>query len=161
MDLSTLYQHYKDPLIARIAKLVRCRESAWDIVQESFLVLMQRLAGQSITNPRAYLDRTATHLAFDHLKHRRVIARHRQEASAFPETCAPSAEQLASAEARIGRFDEALGELPRPYRDVFILLRLRGMSYLEAAAALNLSERQVERYLLHALMHCRQALEDR
>ncbi len=57
VDFSTLYQHYKDPLIERIGKIVRCRESAKDIVQESYLVLMQRLAGQSITNPRAYLDR--------------------------------------------------------------------------------------------------------
>ncbi|MGH8653038.1 MAG: RNA polymerase sigma factor [Gammaproteobacteria bacterium] len=116
---------------------------------------------QSIANPRAYLDRTATHLAFNHLKHRKVVASHRQETSTFPERHAPSAEQLASAEERIGRFDEALGEIPQPYRDVFILLRLRGMRYLEKADALNLSERQVERYLLQALMHCRQALEDR
>ncbi len=109
----------------------------------------------------AHLDHTATHLAFDHLKHRKVVASHRQETTAFPERHAPSAEQRASTEERIGHFDQALGKLPRPYRDVFILLRLRGMSYLEAADALNLSERQVERYLLHALIHCRQALEDK
>ncbi len=161
MDLSTLYQQYKEPLIARIGKIVRCRDSAKDIVQESYLGLMQRLAAQSITDPRAYLDRTATHLALDHLKHRKVVASHRQETTAFPERHALSAEQLASAEERIGGFERALGELPRPYPEVFILSRLRGMTYRETADALDLSERQVERYLLRALTHCRQALEDK
>lgn len=160
MDLSTLYQQYKDPLIERIGKIVRCRDSAKDIVQESYLVLVQRLAGESITNPRAYLDRTATHLALDHLKHRKVVASHRQEASELSERHALSAEHLASTEERIGRFERALGELPRPYPEVFILSRLRGMSYRETADALDLSERQVERYVFRALTHCRGALED-
>ncbi len=160
VNLSTLYQQYSERLIARIGKMVRCRDSAEEIVQQSYLVLMERLARQAIADPRAYLDRTATHLALDHLKHRKVVARHRQEVSESGARHTLSAEDWASAQERIGCFERALEELPKSYREVFLLSRLRGMSCRETADALDLTERQVERYLYRALMHCRQALED-
>jgi RNA polymerase sigma-70 factor (ECF subfamily) len=51
-----------------------------------------------------------------------------------------------------------LAGLPKLTRQMFILVRLEGMSHKEAAERLGVSKSLVDKYVLQALLRCRDAL---
>jgi len=49
------------------------------------------------------------------------------------------------------RFDRALRQLPRVCRQVFVMVRMNGMSYADAAEVLKISETTVDPHLRRAM----------
>ncbi len=131
-----------------------------DLVQESFLILTRVSAQQSIAEPRAFLYRTAKNLAVDHLRRHRVIADCARTVEIRYEGTDHSAEQTNVANQSLNRLEETLANLPDLTREVFCLIKLDGLSYRESARRLGLSERQVERHLMRAMLRCRENLAE-
>ena len=75
MTAETVYERHSAGLIRRLQRMVGSRESAEDLAQEAFLRLWQRApAGLDASEQAAWLNRTATNLALDELRRRRVRA---------------------------------------------------------------------------------------
>ena len=74
--------------------------------------------------------------------------------SALPEMLAPSPEeQLQLIEALVA-IDRAIDGLPLIVKATFLYSQLDGLSYVEIARKLDLSERTVSRYMKQALRQC-------
>ena len=72
----------------------------------------------------------------------------------LPEPVAPSAEeQLLLIEALV-TIDQVLDGLPAVVKATFLFSQLDGMSYVDIAARLQISERTVSRYMKQALRQC-------
>ncbi|CAI8909575.1 MULTISPECIES: sigma-70 family RNA polymerase sigma factor [Pseudomonas] len=142
-------------LLQHIHKRLRNRADAEDTAAETFC---QMLAAQvdpaSIQQPRAYLSTIARRLIFDRHRRRQLELAYLERLSALPEPLAPSPEeQLLLIEALVS-IDRVLDGLPMIVKATFLYSQLDGMSYVDIARKLDLSERTVSRYMKQALSQC-------
>lgn len=137
----------------------RGADDAEDLVQESFVRLLETGRMQEIANPRAWLYRTVANLASDAGDRRRVRAAvHVDDADVetVPDRRADPA-RVVAARQQAEQVWAALQTLPEACRHAFLLNRFDGMSQREIASHLGLSEKTVERHVLRALAACLQA----
>ena len=154
--LSSLFsKHYKELLIfscGRANDLV-----AEDMVQETYLRLLQHPEPASINNPRAYLYKVAANVSFDHHRKESVRGRYTETDETEPDNLVsplPGPEALMEGEFLLRNCLAALKTLPEVYSHVFLLNRIDGLTHSEIADALQLPHRTVERYCAKALAHC-------
>lgn len=149
---------------AELAGFLRARKGASDaedLVQDSFVRLLQTSATEAPDNPRAWLYRTGSNLSADTYDHRQVRDRVHVD---WPELCDEVPDYPADparhveASQQLRRVWAALQCLPDPCRQAFLLNRLDGMSQRAVAAHLGIGEKTVERHILRALEACRRAL---
>jgi len=163
-----VFERYYRELLNFLARSVRDRDTAADLVQESYArVLAAQQAGQSVQDPRALLYRTARNLVID--RHRRAEVRGETAESVQdgewegvagprslePDTILASREGLAAVVATID-------QLPPRCREAFILYKFDGLSYAEIAARMGISTRTVEmqlRIAMEACWRCQDELE--
>ncbi len=162
MNIAAFYQQHQRELIYYTTRITACRDTAEDIIQESFIILSHEVKQQHIENPRAYLFRVAKNLAFDHLKHKRVTDSYTQAQSAILESTieATSIEEIMADGENIELMKQVINELPPRCRDTFILNKLHEMSYSEVAQYTGISESGVEKHIMKGLRHCRDRLKN-
>ncbi|MCC6207836.1 MAG: sigma-70 family RNA polymerase sigma factor [Gammaproteobacteria bacterium] len=137
------------------------RQDAEDVAQQTYLHLLQHPAPGEISNPAAYLYRTAANLAIDALRRENTRLRF-TETEADPDTLAtsmPSPESALDSNTRLRRFNAVIEELPELCRHAFILNKLDGLTHSEIAEQLGLSKKTVQRYILKAIEHCATRLD--
>ncbi|SFF82611.1 RNA polymerase sigma-70 factor, ECF subfamily [Novosphingobium sp. CF614] len=110
---------------------------------------------------RAYLLRMASNLAIDHVRvegRRTVILGDLAPVyeSFDKQATSPEAYALASDKAR--QIEAVLVGLPKLTREMFVLVRLHGMTHVEVAQHLGVSKSLVDKYVRQALLRCRDAL---
>lgn len=142
-------------LLNHVQRHLRNRADAEDTAAETFCqMLTAKVDPQSIEQPRAYLSTIARRLIFDRHRRRQLELAYLERLSLLPEPLAPSPEeQLLLIEALVA-IDRALAGLPPLVKSAFLYSQLDGMSYVEIAAKLELSERTVSRYMKQALTQC-------
>lgn len=147
---------------ARLLHFFRKRvgwEAAPDLVQDAFTRVLRSGPFERIENPPAYLTRTARNLLIEQA--RRKMREQRvffpldegRDASVAPE----QTWQIEVAELR-RIYRRALRAMPRRTRRIFLMHRLRNMTYREIAEQLGLSDQGVEYHMMRALAGCRKAV---
>lgn len=157
MLVAELFEQYHAALFAYLYRLVNDREWAHDLCQESFLRIFRargRLA--QVSNPRAWIYRIATNVAFTALKRRRRFA--------WLPWRSRDAEKLAATDPtehsdRRLAIERALAQVPLHYRAPLLLYSHYGFSVREVAGALDLSEGAVKTRLYRAREMFRQVYE--
>lgn len=131
-------------------------EDAADVVQDTYLRVLQYADQRELENPRAYLYRVAANVSSDRgVALKDCNERFDQEADldAF-QSASPALDAVVAARQRLQLCISALESLPAVYRHVFLLHRIDGMTQQEISAALDIPRRTVERYIAKALEHC-------
>ena len=157
MNVEAIYLNHQSELQFHLTRIVDCPEIAADLAQESFIIFFREAQKQTIDHPRGFLFRIAKNLAYDHIKHRKVTENYAQakEQALPPPSEFPSAEKLVSVDQKLAAITRILDELPLRTREIFILNRVYGMTYAEAARELGISDSAVEKHMAKALLHCR------
>ena len=141
----------------------QARQDAADLVQESFARLAEagRDPARRIEEPEAYLSRVATNL----LRNRARSALQRSLGQQVPaeEAGLRAPDMIAALEARdmLARLQAALEKLKPKTREIFLALRVDGMSYRDIAAAQGLSMKGVEWHMRKAIAQLDRALRAR
>lgn len=161
--LIILFNKYRAALLRHMERLVRSREDAADLVQETYLRVMRQIqCSQFEAAARAYLFQTATNLAHDH--HRK--GRHRAHDSLDELTEAqlpagdPPPEQLVAADQTLASLRTALLQLPIETRQVLLRARIQNQGYAQIGRELGISLRTVERRMAQAMEHLTRALRE-
>jgi RNA polymerase sigma-70 factor (ECF subfamily) len=127
-----------------------------DLVQESFMRVLQARERGVLRSPKAFLFATARNLALDQLRHRRVARTESlveiealavlDEADGVSDTVALNQE--------LALLTEAIQSLPDRCRQIFTLRKIYGMSQKDIATRLALSEHTVSAQLTIGLHKC-------
>jgi RNA polymerase sigma-70 factor (ECF subfamily) len=129
-------------------------EVAEDLTQEAF-VRLQSSARNHLESPRGFLFRTAHNLALDHLRRDRRVPIDELDdiTTASLADAGPSPEEQVAARQELAIMRAIILELPPKCRQVFLLVRLEGLSHRDVAAEMGMSQTMVRKYLARAVDH--------
>ena len=167
-----LVHRYERPVFSLVFRMVRDRETAEDLAQETFIKVLNHIDRYSPDFKfSSWLFKIANNVTIDHLRRRRLdtisidgspsaVTAAEVEASALdPETGQESALDELEARELGSAIERAIGRLRPEYRSCIILRHVEGRSYEEIAATLDLPLGTVKTYIHRARHELRQALE--
>lgn len=161
--VSRLFRENNRVLVRYLSTRLQSEQEAKEIAQEAYMRLLQIERPESPEILRAYLFKTATNLAIDRLRHRRVRRRVEQDEAqeAWPAARGDGEDpaKLLLARELTLQLMKFLQELPPKCREVFSLHRLEGIPQQEVAARLGFSDRMVRRYITYTMVYCRLRLD--
>lgn len=135
---------YSDGVYRFILKNIRDRDTAQDIVQESYVRMWERVKEVAYEKARAYLFTTAYHTMIDHI-------RKNQRLSSLDEDYTETHDESPGTYSDLKEvINEAVAKLPEIQRSVIMLRDYEGYSYEEIGDILKLSESQVKVYIFRA-----------
>lgn len=134
-----------------------------DVVQESYVRILQTHPCQPIASARAFLFTVARRLALN------LIARQKTAATIHVGdfSACPVLQDGAGVPERVSRLEvydllgEALATLPARCREITVLRKLQGLSQREVAARLGLSEKTVAEQVARGVRRCEEFLRRR
>jgi RNA polymerase sigma factor (sigma-70 family) len=158
--MASVYMAFRGVMSRAVRRIVPTRDVE-DILQEAFVRSYEAQSRHPILDARAFLLRTATNLALNHV----ARAGYRTTGSiddidaerAVDQEAQPPDVQV-DAERRFLSFCRAVGGLPDQCRRVFVLKKIYGMSQEEIAAELGIAQSTVEKHIAKGLLLCREAM---
>jgi len=162
--VSELFREHNRVLVGYLRSRLGSLQEAKEIAQEAYVRLLQLHEPGTPGLLRAYLFKTASNLAIDRLRHRRVRQRSEEQPQLFEELNTTRGESDDPAEQLLAReqADQLLGylqELPIKCQQVMNLHRFEGISQLDVSARLGISELMVRRYVTYAMVYCHLRLD--
>lgn len=145
-------QALRDPLIGYFRRRVPDQDDVQDLVQEVFLRLSARGAGQGIDNLRGYVFQVAASVLVDRAR-RRVVRRQDAHVELDLERAAAAnlgPDRIVAGRQALKAATAVLDRMPERTRTIFVLRRLEGMAYRDIAARLGVSISAVEKHMLRA-----------
>ncbi|AEG01277.1 RNA polymerase sigma factor [Methylomonas methanica] len=158
MPLKNLFDHlfrnHRNELVHFAGQ--RAVEMAEDVVQESFLRLMQHPDPQTIENHRAYLYKLTGNTLIDYQRKLAVRQRYHSETPDLDSLPAetPGLDVALHHQQVLRGVLQALDGLPPMQRSIFLLHRFDGLTYQQIGKLLKMSRSSVERQFYAALEHC-------
>ncbi|MBF6029270.1 RNA polymerase sigma factor [Pseudomonas sp. P115] len=152
-DLKALYLAHRGEIQAYLDRRLRCKETAADLTQDAFIRLSEQMGRTRIENFRAYLFSAARNLFIDHTRrqeHRKGEPLDQQEPGTL-EQPSPTLEQAAIANQQLATLNDVLHTMPEPCRDVFLLVRVEGLTYVEIGERLGISPKTAYSRMVRAL----------
>lgn len=168
-EFARMVEAYSGVIYRLALRILENSQDAEDVLQETFLKAYRALPGfDGRSSLSTWLYRIATNEALMIIRKRKnlpvSIDETTDEDADQPPTqivdwcCMPETE-LMSVEAR-AHMDKAIEALPHTLRTVFLLRDIEGLSTLETAEVLNLSEMAVKTRLSRARMRLRELLSE-
>ena len=124
---------------------------AADIAQSSFAQVYAYMLERPVRNARALLFQSARNLWTDICRRRHVEAGVFESWQIVHDDMAPSAERVVSARRELQQLIERIERMPRLRREVFVRVRMHGMTHAEVCAELGISARAVEQHIGRAV----------
>ncbi|MEM7245070.1 MAG: sigma-70 family RNA polymerase sigma factor [Acidobacteriota bacterium] len=155
-----LVRRHEGRLLRLVRPLVGDADAARDVVQDAFLRAYRSLATfRPDGSFRSWLSRIAVNAARDERARAGRRPLQTVEDAEEPADTGPGTEDRVSASLLQRRLQEALGQLSRREREVFVLRELEDQDVDEIARVLELSPPTVRRHLARARLHLRQLLK--
>ena len=153
--VAAYFEQWRDPVNRYVVAAFGDPMEAEEITQEAFLQLYRQLhSGQSITNVRAWVFRTAHNLAVNRIKSHQFIELldedSWEELRGTVVDAAPNPEQRLLRLEKFGRLRTAIARLTPPERQC-LHLRTKGLRYREIADILSLGTSTVAETLYRVI----------
>ena len=166
-----LIRRYERPLFSLLYRMVRDRELAEDLAQETFIKALNAIESyRSEYKFSSWIFKIANNTAIDHLRRRELdtLSLEGSPHAETPEAVEATALQIGdrqespldAVEARElgGQIEQAIAQLRPEYRSCILLRHVEGRAYEEIAEILNLPLGTVKTYIHRARNELRQAL---
>lgn len=148
---SELVARYQDRVYRFLLRLTRSPEDAMDMTQDTF---MRAYQGIERWRPdalfRTWLFRIARNLAFDRLRHDKIVEFVDLDEDADTPDPAAGPEAVLETAQRYRILECVLERMPAPQREIILLREIEGMSYDEIAQVLDLNAGTVKSRLARA-----------
>jgi len=167
--LAELVNRYSERIYNLALRMLRRREDAEDVLQETFLTVVEKLHTFDVRSSFfTWIYRIATNACLMRLRKKKVTFQQISDDPEFQESIEsrvfidwsqdPSI-QVFNGEVK-QKLDEAINSLSDIYRSVFILRDIEELSIKETSAILNITEENVKIRLRRARQFLRDALSD-
>jgi len=157
MAAATLLARHHDSIFGLAMRMMRNRQEAEDITQETMVRALSKIDDYDPNRPFSpWIHRIARNLCVDRFRRKKPTSELNEEISpAGPTATASSAfgrpQDLVAQEAQVhGVLQECLNELDQPYREVIEFFHYRHMSYREIAEQLDVPQGTVMNRLFRA-----------
>lgn len=134
-------------------------DDAQELAQDALIRIHRLRDSNHIENRRAYMYQVASNLATDKIRRKVLLNRYLEGESARLQDgeaqSADAPEEIVSARQQLTQMRKIIDGLPFKCRQALMLHRVRGLTYSEIAAELDVSVSSVEKYILEALRHFR------
>ena len=156
-EIHDLYIGHSGWLQGWLRSKLNCSDTAADLAHDTFIRVMQKQradASFDILYPRSYLRMVANSLVVDLFRRRSVERAYIEAMAHFPEAVIISEEEREIILQTLQQLDKMLDSLPNAAREAFLLSRLDGLTYVQIAEKLGVSQRTVTRYMQQAFEQC-------
>jgi RNA polymerase sigma-70 factor (ECF subfamily) len=153
-SLEQVYSSHHGWLHAWLWRKLGSREDAADLAQDTFLRLLSSKPSERLLEPRAYLRTVASGLVVNHWRRLELERAYLDALAARPELVEPSPEQRALVLETLMRIDAMLDRLAPKVRQAFLMSQLDGLTYLQIARQLGVSDRMIKKYMAQAMLQC-------
>lgn len=153
IDLLPVYLNLRKRLLSTISRLVRSHATAEDLAQDTFVRLWERRSVPvDPAHLKHYVLRTGRNLALD-FRRRERIAPFVQgiDNLEFVADAAPTPEDTAAARQKMRMLSAAIDALPPRARQVFVMARIDGLTYVEIGEKLGISPKTAFSHMVAAL----------
>ena len=167
-----LIRRYERPVFSLVFRMVRDRETAEDLAQDTFIKVLNHIDRYKPEFKfSSWLFKIANNVAIDHLRRRQldtISIDGSPHAASAAEAEATSLDLAARQETALeemearelgGSIEKAIARLRPEYRSCIMLRHVEGRSYEEIAATLDLPLGTVKTYIHRARHELRKALE--
>jgi RNA polymerase sigma-70 factor, ECF subfamily len=168
-----LVRRYERPVFSLIFRMVRDRETAEDLAQDTFIKVLNNIDRyRPEFKLSSWLFKIANNVTIDHLRRRQLAtvsldgsphaatAAEAQATSLDVESRGQSALEAIESRELGSAIEQAIGKLRPEYRSCILLRHVEGRSYEEIAATLDLPLGTVKTYIHRARHELREALEE-
>lgn len=147
-----LYRSYSRGLVRQLTRATGCRETARDLMHETFVRLMRQEPGKvaKIERPEAYLWHISKNLLRDWGR-RRKVADKSKETLEIANDIAIDQDKVLETRETLRRVEAAIAKLSPKTRDIFVAHRIDGLSYAQIAEEAGISVRTVEWHTTNAI----------
>lgn len=160
--IQAIYRRHRDELCRHIRKTFGVGPpDPEDIVQSAFAKFGALPQPSAITNPRAYLFRTARNLAIDARRSLRrfdAVARNVEVLDGASHDF--DAADVLESRQELARLDRALSALPQNQRTALLMHRLEELGFAEIGRRLGMTGAGARHLVLKAMTHCTAAMGD-
>jgi len=149
-----VYSSHHGWLFGWLWRKLGSREDAAELAQDTFLRLLSSKPAEGLQEPRAYLRTVAHGLMVNHWRRLELERAYLDALASHPELQEPSPEQRSLVLETLMRIDAMLDQLPPKARQAFLMSQLDGLTYLQIAQELGVSDRMVKKYMAQAMLQC-------
>lgn len=147
-----IFERYSPVLYKHAFRLLGEADEARDIIQDVFLALWQKRAGIDFRSSlRGYLYQAVRNRIFDHIAHRKVVARYADSIRNFMERGQAITEDQLRERELSAIIEREIGDLPPRMRQIFLLRKQEDLSYKEIGEQLNISAQTAKQQVYHAV----------
>ncbi|RKR03748.1 RNA polymerase sigma-70 factor (ECF subfamily) [Maricaulis maris] len=163
-NVESLYREHGSRLRWIVRRIVKNPQDADDITQSAFERLLKTdVEARPVRDESAFLTTIATNLARNHLRHRNTVQRHSESVAhhytdVFVQSRTP-AESAMPSEAREQALQAAIRSLPPKCRTAFVLCKLKGLTYQQAAERMGVSSHMVKKHIQRGMALCAARLQ--
>lgn len=154
-----LMKEFNQALVRMLQLRLGSYEDAREIAQEAYAKLLVVGNDKVVSYHRAYLFRIAQNLATDLLRKRAYMELPESDDLGLWRDPAANPERSARVAQIVDRLPAILAELPHNCTEAFRLVRIKQLSFAEAATRMGLTERMVRIHVARALAYCQQYLD--
>ena len=154
----TAFQSCRDGLVRSIMKMNVEQQDVDEILQESFIRVLDSDAKQHIKSPKGYLFVVSRNLVLKKLTEQSKVIHIELADALIEDDIDNSIERELYQKIKFERFSKVLSSLPEKYRRAILLRKLYCLSHREIAKKMDVSVSSVEKYIAAGLTQCKQSL---
>jgi RNA polymerase sigma factor (sigma-70 family) len=154
-----LFREHNEALIRFLRGRVGSNHEAREVAQEAYVRLLSLDQPGAVSYLRAFLFKTAANIAID--RRRRHQNFHKiagpQLFAELTENRTP--ERQLSGEQTLRQLGILIERMPSKCRECFVMNQIQGLDAATIAAQLGITDSMVRKYVVRALLHCRQFID--
>jgi RNA polymerase sigma-70 factor (ECF subfamily) len=157
--IERLFREHNEALIRFLRARVGSHNEALEVAQEAYVRLLSLDQPGAVSYLRAFLFKTAANIAIDRRRRHRNYDKvtERQLFVELAENRTP--ERQVAAEQTLRLLGSLIEAMPPKCRESFVMNQIHGLDAAPIAARLGITESMVRKYVVRALLHCRECMD--
>jgi RNA polymerase sigma factor (sigma-70 family) len=154
-----LFREHNEALLRFLRGRVGSHNEAREVAQEAYVRLLSLDQPGAVSYLRAFLFKTAANIAIDRRRRDQNFDRvaGRQLFAELTENRTP--ERQLSGEQTLRDLGILIEAMPAKCRESFVMNQIQGLDAATIAAQLGITDSMVRKYVVRALLHCRQYID--